>query len=580
MASITKQRVGKYTYFYESISYWDRLKKRPDNVKTCIGKLDLLTGEPVYKKAYLDKLVSEGKSIESMRLWDKPKESKAEVDDVAVSTSAAVLALDTVKDYGVGYFLTSIAEKIGLTDVLRGTFPDEWQHILCIACYLVASGKPLMYCRDWVESNEGFPGCDMSGQRISELLAEIKCASRTSFYRSWYQVISENECIALDTTSVSSYSNQINAVEWGYNRDGEALPQVNVCLLYGEISKLPVYQTLYAGSLCDVSTLKATLDSFLATTSCRDVLIITDKGFHSTKNIEMLLDMRVGESKLRFLTSIPFTSKFAINLIERERDNIDKIENVIQTTRTPIRGVHRLTAWREGVNIHTYVYFDPEKAIKEKNALFGYVAWLAQQATLDRNNKKLAAEFEKYLRLDYTISANSESSVIIREDVVARELRTAGWLVLVGSDTDNAQSAYNLYRMKDVAEKGFWKYKNNLGLDRLRVHNDERVENKLFIGFISLILQSAIYQTMKAQGLFTKMTFDKLILTLAKLKSASISGKSILGPVSKSQRTIFDAFGLSIPERASISILPHQRDKMDDARKRESRNSGSHRRIG
>ena len=162
--------------------------------------------------------------------------------------------------------------------------------------------------------------------------------------------------------------------------------------------------------------------------------------------------------------------------------------------------------------------------------------------------------------MDDTIPANGEAPVATREDVVARELRTAGWLVLVGSDTDNAQSACNFHRMKDVAEKVFWKYKNSFGLHRLQVHNNERVENKLFIGFISLILQSAIYQTMKAQGLFAKTTFDKLILTLAKLKSASISGKSILGAVAKSQRTIFDAFGLSVPESSSTSILPHQRD--------------------
>ena len=75
MASITPQRIGKYTYLYMSDSFWDPVKKRPDNKKKRIGKIDLETGEPVYVQEYLDKLAAEGQSTEGMRLWDKTKKS-------------------------------------------------------------------------------------------------------------------------------------------------------------------------------------------------------------------------------------------------------------------------------------------------------------------------------------------------------------------------------------------------------------------------------------------------------------------------------------------------------------------------
>ncbi|MDR3302415.1 MAG: hypothetical protein LBT01_07825, partial [Spirochaetaceae bacterium] len=39
----------------------------------------------------------------------------------------------------------------------------------------------------------------------------------------------------------------------------EDLKQINVRLLFGEESRLPVYQTIYSGSLKDVSTLICTL---------------------------------------------------------------------------------------------------------------------------------------------------------------------------------------------------------------------------------------------------------------------------------------------------------------------------------
>ena len=50
--SITKQRIGKYTYLYESVSYRDDLG-RPRNYKTKIGKIDPDTGETIYSSGYL-----------------------------------------------------------------------------------------------------------------------------------------------------------------------------------------------------------------------------------------------------------------------------------------------------------------------------------------------------------------------------------------------------------------------------------------------------------------------------------------------------------------------------------------------
>jgi len=51
------------------------------------------------------------------------------------------------------------------------------------------------------------------------------------------------------------------------------------------------------------------------------------------------------------------------------------------------------------VKLNTHVFFKPEKAAKDRNELFGYVTALARQAEQDPWNEKLAAEYEKYLRM-------------------------------------------------------------------------------------------------------------------------------------------------------------------------------------
>jgi transposase len=297
-----------------------------------------------------------------------------------------------------------------------------------------------------------------------------------------------------------------------------------------------------------VSTLKATIAEFAALTGAADIMIVMDKGFFSAKNANMLLDDDDGKRQYRFLMSIPFTSKFAKDQVESERKDIDRIDHVVLTNGAPLRGVHKLHAWNGGAKLNTHVFFNPEKAIKERNELFGYVASLARKALADPGNEKLAGEYEKYLIVRKSKQNSNGVTVNIREDVVAKELETVGWFVLLSNHIEEPQAAHDTYRIKDAVEKGFLKYKNNLGLDRLRVHSDDRMQNKVFIAFIALIIASAIHEIMRTRELFKHMTFDRLILTLAKLKSATLNGKTVLRPPTKEQADIFKAFGIPLPD--------------------------------
>ena len=52
MSSITKNRIGRYTYLYESTSYWNSNSKYPDNKKKSVGMIDPYTGDTYYKQEY------------------------------------------------------------------------------------------------------------------------------------------------------------------------------------------------------------------------------------------------------------------------------------------------------------------------------------------------------------------------------------------------------------------------------------------------------------------------------------------------------------------------------------------------
>ena len=120
-------------------------------------------------------------------------------------------------------------------------------------------------------------------------------------------------------------------------------------------------------------------------------------------------------------------------------------------------------------------------------------------------------------------------------------------MVVISDCVKDAKEAIKAYREKGVVEKGFLRLKNSLDLGRLRVHSETGMQNKVFVGFISLILLSAIHKVMADKKLYDKMTMRKLILTLSRLKLQIVKGVRILFPVTKEQRCIYEAFGIPEP---------------------------------
>jgi len=527
MGSIVKNKVGKYTYLYESESYRDEDGK-PQTRKISIGKIDHRTGETIYKPEYVERVQGTDK---------QPEMSNAKMYSKNDIRSSAI------RELGVFHLLENISKEIGLLDVLKASLPDTWEQIATLAFYMVATGEPAMYCEDWLMKSESLPCGNMSSQKISMLLSAISNTERISFYENWGQLRSELEYMALDITSISSYSEFIGDVEWGYNRDKEQLPQINVCMLFGEKSQLPVFQTTYSGSLKDVSTLKSTLQ-MASGLKLNNMSVVMDKGFCSKGNID---DMLADEDGIRFLIATPLTMSFTKNQISSEKKDIDSVDNTIVIGDDVIRGVAKYRSWHGKHMLHTHVYSNAELAYQARNKLYGFVAKLKRAAEANPNNPKLLADYEKYLIIRKRSGSPDEYTINIRYDAIEEQLQYTGWLVIVSNHVADAVEAIGIYRSKDVVEKGFMKLKNCLDLGRLRVHSDLRMQNKIFVGFVALIIMAHIHKVMAANGLYESYTISKMLKTLERLRIQYVNGDRIIFPLTAEQKHIFKAFGVAPP---------------------------------
>jgi len=317
MAYIIEQRIGRHIYVYEVQSYWDSEKKQPRQKRKYLGKKDPETGEVI-----------------TPRKSNLPRLSK---------------------DFGHVYLLERVAKKIGLKDVLEEVFGKQAEDILNLAYYSICEGRPLYLYRYFSEvtavsgDSEG-----MSSQKISRFLKELGREEilRERFIGEWIQRQRDIKAVVFDITSFSSYSRTLKLLEWGYNRDGESLRQVNFGVIMGSPSALPIGYRIYPGSITDVVTLKNLIE-YLDTHRLRQYMFVLDRGFYSEGNLRKMIEMI--EEDIDFIIPMPFSTKAARAVLSGHLRDLDSAVNAFMYEGRAIIHVQGETeVGGKGVMFHLY----------------------------------------------------------------------------------------------------------------------------------------------------------------------------------------------------------------------------------
>lgn len=503
-----KNKVTGITYVYECISFWDKVKKKPGSKRTCIGKLDSITGELIPSKRLISPIA--------------PTQPDQTV---------------TVKSVGAIQLLEDICHKLQIDKIIKDTFPEHWKLILSLAYFQAMEKKPLSKIEHWTEVHDHPYGQFIDHRRVSELLPLITEDRQLTFFKKWAKLRMQEECLAYDITSISSYSQLNNMVRFGYNRDEETLPQINLAMLFGEQSQLPVYFRTLPGSIRDVSTLKHFLQvaSFL---QMKRPHIIMDKGFFSRANIDDLLTNRI-----HFTVAIPFACNFAKEQVAAVRDTIKDHVNFLQIKGQNVFAQSLMTKWT-GKRVYVHVYYNAQVAVEEYDNFLTRLHTRKEELEQGRPQEEHQQDYDLFFFVKETpkrgrrVTYNQQAINAYREN-------TAGFLVLLSNTVKDSSWALQVYRNKDLVEKTFDDLKNSIDSKRLRVHLNESMKGRLFIQFIALIFISYISKISHDKNIFKLFGSVTDILDELKLyNEVSISGQhqKICSERTKAQKVILEAF--------------------------------------
>jgi len=507
-------KTGK-VYIYSVESYWDKTKKAPRNRQRLIGSLDPVSG------AFIPR---------------KPKPAPGEKAMAGVTAQCHVV--------GPALLLEKLTADLELATLLRKCFPNDAERILCAVYFIVQKGLPLSHCETWCVNHRHPHEGILSSQEISKLLDVITEADRQRFFSFWLKKISGREYLCYDITSVSSYSEGNEYIKYGYNRDHENLPQLNLAMLYGQQSHRPAYYRRMPGNISDVSTLKTTIRSldFLEGGKMHFVL---DRGFYSKGNVDDMF-----RTRNNFTMALPSGLRWVEAALDKYLDTIQTPEHYLELNdRESLFAATELMYWPDlNRRCYLHIYYNAFKAATDFDDLTNrLIRWKGELET----NQPVPEHKDIYERFFKVSETPKRGRRVTYNAQAIRSYRNkyAGFFCILSVNIRSAEQALECYRNREAVENSFDDLKNQLDMKRLRVHTAGRMDSRIFLQFLALIYINEIRTTMQADKILKNLTVRELMEVLEPLTRITYSHRygRLHSEMNKEQRHVFEVFGLQLP---------------------------------
>ena len=442
---------------------------------------------------------------------------------------------EKTKEAGQGLLLSMMAEGLGLRSLLQEVFPENHEELLFCAIYMITQGNVMMNTDFFFEQIQLPENFYLPSRRISDLFANITKEQIQRFFTRWStQVLCEEETLAYDVTSISTYAD-LELAEFGYNRDREYLPQVNLGLLYGALCHLPIAYTLYSGSINDLSYF-STMMSLAEEIGARDLFFIFDRGFLTKENL-----LFTQKEKISFLAGVSKDEVFYSRAMREVREELRGARYRLREE--PLHGIKQ-EVQLHGSSYGLYIYLSKENAAKEENRIYEHILRLEEEM----KTKMKPQRQDRYGRY-YALQRSKQGVILSYEkdyEKIEKACSLAGMFAFLSTDTDmTPEEALALYKHRDEIEKIYGISKNELQGDRFLIHSSKALRGKSFVHFLALLLYADLKRKAKGCEKKPERTLERMLLEMKKVRCVHYAAGNVLEePLTKKQKDILECCGI------------------------------------
>lgn len=305
-----------------------------------------------------------------------------------------------------------------------------------------------------------------------------------------------NNFVMMDSTHVSTVSEQLGINAKGYNPSHDFDEQIRLVYLFSAKIKQPVYYRLINGNITDIKSMSLCIKEM----NIQDVIFIADKGFYSQENIDEL-----NKNNLQYI--IP---------LKRNNSLIDF---------SPLQQVN----FKKGIK--NYFIFQ-NKTIwyyEYENQGYSLVTFLNERLKTEEETdylKRIQSHPEKY-----------------SEDKFYKKIDGFGTLTLTyqlqDKDNQTPQQLYEIYKQRNDIEVMFNSYKNFLQADRMYMQDRHVLEGWLMANFIAMIAYYKLYTRLKKANLLSKYSPKDIIEISKSIYQTKMKGEWNISEITNKDIKLF-----------------------------------------
>ena len=499
---------------------------------------------------------------------------------------------------GATWALDQIVSSTPIGPALKKAFPQKRDYLktLSIVYFIILNeNNNISRYPNFAETTRlPWPGA-LHASTIGRIFRRIKSQQIENYFTEVQKGLLEQKIkandtdkltLALDSTSISSYSEKLPNVVRGRNKDEDNLPQINLLMLVDSKTGLPLFYRHYDGNVPDAQTVRRVIadNSRLKLT---DVVLVSDKGYSSNKNINDCLRNDVG---LLFNMKCGVKGSLTQEVIDEEMSNLrdlnkrDWYTEAFQITkkiewsyeRQPVPGKRPSKNTRDVATLYWHIYFDKQIAEKVTQGLFERIGKIQEKLhkkeSLDENEQTL---FEEVFEKAESTDEDTPVSYIINNKKVDEKLRYKGYRVLVSNEISDARKAWCAYQERWKVEDTFKTLKSRLGCSRNRVSDNESLNGKIFVQFLAASIAMVVRARLKkyseecrkSDGPALIYDSDGTVLeSLNNIMQTKFQAGYYFGEIAGKRRNLFEALGVSVPDSEPEREMDYEdeADEYDD----------------
>ena len=406
------------------------------------------------------------------------------------------------KTVGVTDILEWIGRESGIDDDLfNSTDKGTAQKIISIARFWMANpDKTIRRIEEWqigheLPYQEGLS--EDTCYSLMKMLGQDISVSQ-NYFRHRASHAASRASVAVDSTTVSSYSEFLNDVRFGYNKDGNGLASVKMLTLFSLKDHQPIAFSRQPGNIPDVISVLNALKQ-LSVLGMDKPLLVLDGGFFSEDNI-----LEFMHAHIKFLMRGQLDIKWIFPELQSAAQEITKpsnacpddpslycvtkrISHVFSYKRKRTRSeIQKGAITSEEHRLYLHFVLDTDKARLDTAILMKEIQSVKQQL-LNGEDVSLLTKSERRIAERFLIikTVRGRMTVALNDKAIMKETCFYGYFVLVSNEKMDAFSALREYRLREKTEEGFRIDKQYNDAHVTRSKTTESLEGRFFCQFVA-----------------------------------------------------------------------------------------------